>query len=114
MQEKTYYSISEVSKMTEVKPYILRFWEKEFRQINPYKDPGGTRRYRKKDIDAICEVKQLLYEQKFTVKGAKEALQREKNGESVCVAGNESLVIDKIKRELNELKIYIDELKEER
>ena len=53
MQEKTYYTISEVSKMTEVKPYILRYWEKEFRQINPYKDPGGTRRYRKKDIDAI-------------------------------------------------------------
>ncbi|MFC1668207.1 MerR family transcriptional regulator [Chlamydiota bacterium] len=76
---KTYYSITEVSSMVDVKPYTLRYWEKEFRNINPYKETGGTRRYRKKDIVAILRIKELLHNKKHTIKGAKEMLKQDES-----------------------------------
>ncbi|MFQ6614213.1 MAG: MerR family transcriptional regulator [Fidelibacterota bacterium] len=77
--KKLYYSIGEVSELTGIKPYVLRFWESEFRQLNPPKNRAGNRTYRQKDIDLILSIKSLLYDRKFTIKGAQDELGRSGN-----------------------------------
>jgi DNA-binding transcriptional MerR regulator len=74
--KKLYYSISEVSEITRLKQYVLRFWEIEFSQLKPKKNSAGNRIYRSHDIDTILEIKSLLYERKFTIKGAQQYLKR--------------------------------------
>ena len=72
--KKLYYSISEVSEITELKQYVLRYWETEFSQLKPGKNRAGNRIYRSHDVDTIIEIKSLLYDRKFTIKGAKQHL----------------------------------------
>ncbi|MBN1901336.1 MerR family transcriptional regulator [Candidatus Sumerlaeota bacterium] len=72
--EKLYYKINEVSRITGLKPYVLRYWETEFDQLKPQKDVNDQRRYRKADIDVIQRIKRLLYEERFTIAGAKKRL----------------------------------------
>ena len=72
--KKLYYSISEVSDITELKQYVLRYWETEFSQLKPSKNQAGNRTYRSHDIDVILDIKTLLYDRKFTIKGAKQHL----------------------------------------
>ena len=72
--KKLYYSISEVCKLTGLKSYVLRYWETEFRELKPPKNRAGNRTYRKKDIDTIDKIKELLYDKKFTIEGARNQL----------------------------------------
>ncbi len=72
--EKTYYRIGEVARITKVKPYVLRFWESEFKVMSPPKSRSRQRMYRRRDIDTILTIKTLLYEQGFTIKGARKRL----------------------------------------
>ena len=72
--EKIYYSISEVSQLTEIKAYVLRFWEKEFSTLKPKKNRAGNRSYQQKDIDMVNRIKHLLYEEGHTIEGARSKL----------------------------------------
>lgn len=72
--KKLYYSIGEVCKLTGLKSYVLRYWETEFRELRPPKNRAGNRTYRKKDIDTILRIKELLYDKKFTIDGARNQL----------------------------------------
>ena len=72
--KKLYYSISEVSEITELKQYVLRYWETEFSKLKPGKNRAGNRIYRLHDVDTIMEIKSLLYDRKFTIKGAQQHL----------------------------------------
>ncbi len=72
--KKLYYSISEVSKITEVEQYVLRYWETEFEQLKPQKNRAGNRVYSNKDIQLILTIKSLLREKKYTIEGAKKVL----------------------------------------
>jgi len=72
--KKLYYSISEVSKITEVEQYVLRYWETEFEQLQPQKNRAGNRIYTNKDIKLILHIKNLLREKKYTIEGAKKIL----------------------------------------
>ncbi len=74
--DKLYYPIREVAEITGVEPYVLRFWEKEFPAIRPPKGGTGHRRYRRKDIETILEIKRLLYDEGFTIAGARTQLQK--------------------------------------
>lgn len=74
--EKLYYKIGEVSQITGVEPYVLRYWESEFKIINPGRTNSKQRLYRRKDLELILEIKRLLYEEKFTIAGAKKKLQK--------------------------------------
>jgi DNA-binding transcriptional MerR regulator len=71
---KLYYRIGEVSRITGIKPYVLRYWESEFRWMSPQKSRSKQRLYRKKDIDVILLIKQLLYEERYTIAGARQRL----------------------------------------
>jgi DNA-binding transcriptional MerR regulator len=72
--KKTYYSISEVCSLTGLEPHVLRYWETEFSQLRPKKNRAGNRAYREKDIEVVKYIKQLLYEEQFTIPGAKKRL----------------------------------------
>jgi len=72
--DKLYFKIGEVSKITGVEPYILRYWESEFKLVKPYRTKSNQRLYRKKDVESILKIKKMLYDQKFTIAGAKKKL----------------------------------------
>ena len=72
--ERLYYRIGEVSRITGLKPHVLRYWESEFKIIKPYKGESLHRLYRKKDLDLILKIKKLLYEEGFTISGAKKKI----------------------------------------
>jgi DNA-binding transcriptional MerR regulator len=68
---RLYYSISEVSDLVGVKPHVLRYWETQFKMLRPKKGRGGARMYRKRDVETLFEIKTLLYDQRFTIAGAR-------------------------------------------
>ena len=89
-KRKRYYTISEVSTMLGIKSHILRYWEGEFPTLRPRKNRAGNRAYTEHDIAVASQIKRLLYEQRFTIEGAKKQI-RER--EDVPPAGNEQLAI---------------------
>ncbi len=106
--KKLYYSISEVSEITKLKAYVLRYWETEFTQLSPPKNRAGNRTYRQKDIDIILKIKDLLYQRKYTIDGARNFLKR--NELKASTYENQTfdkekaqIIISKIKGELKEI-----------
>jgi DNA-binding transcriptional MerR regulator len=77
--KKLYYSISEVSKITQVEQYVLRYWETEFEELNPQKNRAGNRIYTNKDIQLILHIKGLLRDKRYTIEGAKKILSEQIN-----------------------------------
>ncbi|MCH8012379.1 MAG: MerR family transcriptional regulator [Candidatus Marinimicrobia bacterium] len=75
---KLYYSISEVSEIADLKQYVLRYWETEFPSLKPKKNKAGNRIYRQSDVDMVFKIKDLLYDQKFTIEGARQQLRNDK------------------------------------
>ncbi|MBI4463420.1 MAG: MerR family transcriptional regulator [Acidobacteria bacterium] len=74
--DKLYFPIREAARIIGVEPYVLRFWEKEFPMFRPTKQGAGHRRYRRKDLEMALTIKKLLYEQGFTIAGARNQLQK--------------------------------------
>src|SRR5512145_2587804 len=72
--DRLYFRIGEVSDITGVPPYVLRYWESEFAGLQPKKSGGGQRLYRKRDVVMILEIKKLLYQERYTVAGARRRL----------------------------------------
>ncbi|MCX7918567.1 MAG: MerR family transcriptional regulator [bacterium] len=75
--EKLYYTIREVSKLLGIKEYVLRYWETEFPTLRPLKSSSGQRKYKQKDIEKLQRIKHLLYEEQYTIAGAKRKLAEE-------------------------------------
>lgn len=76
---KLYYSIREVSELTGVQPHVLRFWEKEFSMLRPKRGRSGNRSYRARDVKVVLAIQDLLYNQKYTIKGAVERLKTDRS-----------------------------------
>ena len=103
-QAKLFYRIQEVAELTGVKPYILRYWEREFKQLAPQKDKNDQRRYRQSDIDLILSIKDLLYNRKFTIAGARQHIRALKsNGGTGTPAQNHEATLRGIRAELYDL-----------
>jgi DNA-binding transcriptional MerR regulator len=75
--QKTYYSITEVSQMLDVRPHVLRYWESQFPMLRPKKGRSGSRMYRDREIELITRIKVLLYDKGFTIKGARRRVRLE-------------------------------------
>src|SRR5580658_616243 len=78
--DKDFYRIGEVSRLTALKPFVLRYWETEFPMLEPVKSPSGHRLYRQEDVEMVLRIKRLLYDEGFTIAGARRHL-REQNGD---------------------------------
>ncbi len=115
--KKLYYSISEVSKLTGLEQYILRYWETEFDQLKPGKNRAGNRIYTNKDIKLILQIKKLLREEKYTIEGAKKILNSSASEAAFEFKNTENLKEQKIfehsslKSDLEEVKNFLIELK---
>jgi DNA-binding transcriptional MerR regulator len=81
--DKLFFRIGEVSQIVGVEPYVLRYWESEFRGLAPKKSSSGQRMFRRKDVELLLEIKRLLYERKFTIEGARRVLAERSGGERV-------------------------------
>ena len=113
--KKLYYSIGEVSKITDLKQYVLRYWETEFKQLNPNKNKAGNRTYRQKDIDLILDIKNLLYNEKFTIEGARKMLSQPQNNAKEIVEKEKKVVVNGIDKKTltkirSDLKSILDDL----
>ena len=101
--QKLYYSIGEVAELTQLKAYVLRYWETEFKQLKPPKNRAGNRTYRQKDIDTLLEIKDLLYKKKFTIEGARSVLNKGMDSDipasSVGSTDKQKVVFGKIREE---------------
>ena len=81
--DKLYFKIGEVSEIAGVPTHVLRFWETEFPKVNPRRTATGQRIYTRKDVELILQIKNLLYERKFTIRGARQHLRtRDERGDS--------------------------------
>ena len=100
--KKLYYSIGEVSKLVGLKSYVLRYWETEFKQLNPPKNRAGNRTYRQKDIDLIIKIKDLLHGKKFTIEGARSVI----SSKTSAIIDKETInrkIISQLKNELQQI-----------
>lgn len=115
--KKLYYSISEVSRLTGLEQYILRYWETEFELLKPGKNRAGNRIYTNKDIKLILQIKKLLREEKYTIEGAKKILE-EYSSDLTNVMSNSDPKLEKplitgprsIKKDLEEIKIFLNQI----
>ena len=76
--EKLFYKAAEICQITDTQPYVLRFWESEFPQLASEKNRSGQRVYRRQDIDLVFRIKQLLYQEEYTIAGARKAIDEDK------------------------------------
>jgi DNA-binding transcriptional MerR regulator len=88
--EETLFRIGEVSRLTATKTFVLRYWETEFPTLQPVKSPSGHRLYRREDIETVFEIKRLLYDEGFTIAGARRFLAGHTDTEHHAPNGNES------------------------
>src|ERR1700738_2997108 len=86
--EKSLFRIGEVSRLTETKTFVLRFWESEFPTLQPVKSPAGHRLYRREDIETVLTIKRLLYEEGFTIAGARKHLAEMQGPNGTSITGS--------------------------
>ncbi len=106
--QKLYYSIGEVSRLTGLDAHVLRYWESEFRELSPRKNRGGKRLYREGDIKLLLQIRELLYDKRFTIEGARKAL-HEANGKASAERNNVANTdhLDEIKTRLIEIRTLL-------
>ena len=98
LYDKKYYSIGEVAGFLNVNTSLIRFWEKEFKQINPKKKKSGIRKFTKPDVEILQVIYSLLKEKKMTIDGAKRHLEQSQNKDKVLISIRNKL--EKVKSEL--------------
>ncbi len=104
--DKAYFRIGEVSKILDVEPYVLRYWETEFKTVKPVRTQTSQRLYRKKDVEALLLIRDLLYRQRFTIDGAKKQMGKGRDKEAFSpVASEDKLVL--VKKELLQIREII-------
>ena len=104
--KKLYYSIGEVSEITEVDAHVLRYWESVFDELKPKKNKAGNRTYKEQDIETIVKLKELIQEKKYSTKGAKQVLQGDADS-----ADTEDVPVS-LKKDLKEMRVFLNKLLE--
>ena len=103
LQDKRYYSIGEVALKFNVNPSLIRFWEQEFKILNPKKNSRGNRKFTHKDIEAINKIYFLLKEKGYTIQGAKHYISNEKTSDKLDIVNKLKLIKDKLIEIRNQL-----------
>jgi DNA-binding transcriptional MerR regulator len=116
--KKLYYSISEVSKITDLEQYVLRYWESEFDELKPAKNRAGNRIYTNRDIKLILHIKKLLRDERYTIEGAKQVLKNYKpdvdTGEQLELIDEPEpkprIEDDQLRADVLEVKLFLEDL----
>ena len=101
-----FFSIGEVCELTDLKPHVLRYWESQFRFLNPAKNRSGNRVYQRREIELIQLVKHLLYTEKYTIEGARQKVDEHRKGgelKSVARTALNTQTLDALEHDLKEL-----------
>lgn len=107
-----FYSIGDVCSLTELKPHVLRYWESQFKLLNPAKNRSGNRVYSRREVELILLVKHLLYTEKYTIDGARQKLDEHRKGGALRTAARAALeveVLESLERDLVELHALLDD-----
>ncbi len=107
-----FYSIGEVCALTDLKPHVLRYWESQFKLLNPAKNRSGNRVYARREVELILLVKHLLYTEKYTIDGARQKLDEHRKGGSLRTEARVALElqsIESLERDLSELVALLDQ-----
>ena len=107
-----FFSIGEVCELTELKPHVLRYWESQFRFLNPAKNRSGNRVYQRREIELILLVKHLLYTEKYTIEGARQKVDEHRKGGELRAASRAALTVqtlDALESELKELVRFLSD-----
>ncbi len=99
---KLFFKIGEVCELTDTQPYVLRYWESEFPALAPAKNSSGQRIYRRRDIETVLRIKQLLYDEGFTIAGAKKRLDAELSGKSATPQSAAAASVEESQKEKDE------------
>jgi len=102
LPDKLFFSIREVSEFCAVEPHVLRYWETEFKHIKPVKRTGNRRFYRPRDVYAVVQIKHLLYDLNFTIRGAKKRMQQGDLG-AIVETKSAQETLGRIRQELNDV-----------
>ena len=109
--DKLFYKIGEVAELTELEPYVLRYWESEFPSLAPAKNNSGQRIYRRRDIETILRIKTLLYDEGFTIAGAKKKLEQDmQNGGEENAPATTPAIDDPMRVKIQELRSELRDL----
>ena len=106
-----FYSIGEVCALTDLKPHVLRYWESQFKLLNPAKNRSGNRVYARREVELILLVKHLLYAEKFTIDGARQKLDEHRKGGTLRSAARVALevqTVESLERDLADLAALLD------
>lgn len=103
--KKLYYSIGEVSDITDVEAHVLRYWETVFDELNPKKNKAGNRVYKENDIETILKLKELIQEKKYSTEGAQQVLKKDDEDESKDIPVS-------VKKDLKEIRLFLNQLLE--
>lgn len=104
--DKAYFRIGEVSTILGVEPYVVRYWESEFKSVRPVRTRSDQRLYRRKDLEELLIIRDLLYKEHFTIRGARNKLSR--RGESACQEGP----ADQERQLLTDIKVILRQIRE--
>jgi DNA-binding transcriptional MerR regulator len=103
--KKLYYSIGEVSDITDVEAHVLRYWETVFDELNPKKNKAGNRVYKENDIETILKLKELIQDKKYSTEGAQQVLKKDGEDESKEIPVS-------VKKDLKEIRLFLNQLLE--
>jgi len=106
--KKLYYSIGEVSKITEVEPHVLRYWETIFKELSPRKNKAGNRTYREADITLVLKLKELIQEKKYSTAGAQKFLNKQQNRTDKKAESNN--LPHETQKDLKEIRMFLSKL----
>ncbi|MDA8125732.1 MAG: MerR family transcriptional regulator [Deltaproteobacteria bacterium] len=110
--DKSYFRIGEVSKILNVQPYVIRYWESEFKTVRPARTRSDQRLYRRRDVEELLTIKKLLYEENFTINGARKQLRKLRTEESlpassVAVGDERSDLLAEIEKGLRQIRALV-------
>jgi DNA-binding transcriptional MerR regulator len=107
--EKQYFRIGEVAEIAEVEPYVLRFWETEFPSLKPSKTKSNRRQYSRRDVEHVLRIRDLLYEEGYTIPGARRRLKNRSSGAEIEVPARTKGLLVRIKKEAEDLLRLVEE-----
>ncbi len=104
--DKLFYKIGEVSKIADVEPYVLRYWETEFSFLKPRKNKSGQRVYVRRDLELVLQIRKLLYEERYTIEGVRKRFgepDRAAQPQTPVIQSSAKEVVEKVKKRLREI-----------
>jgi DNA-binding transcriptional MerR regulator len=107
--DKSYFRIGEVSRLLNVRPYVVRYWESEFKTVRPIRTRSDQRLYRRRDVEELLTIRKLLYEENFTINGARKQLQKTRSGVFAAAGDRKEALLTEIEKGLRQIRDIVSE-----